>query len=167
MNIRLLSSLLAVLSLHASPVVLADTLASSMGVFVYPAKGQSNEQLGQDDYQCFSWAREQTHYDPMNPPDVAPQAPDQGPRGERLRGAARGAAAGAVVSEITDNDTSDAMAGGAVLGAMRGGQRDRMQRQQETAQAEAAADQQQAGAANQFKSAYAACIEARGYSVKY
>ena len=77
------------------------------------------------------------------------------------------AAAGAVVSEITDNDTSDAMAGGAVLGAMRGGQRDRMQRQQEGAQAEAVASQQEAGAANQFKSAYAACIEARGYSVKY
>lgn len=145
----------------------ADSLVSSMGIYTYPAKGQTAQQQSEDDYACFDWAKQQTGYDPMNPPQVTAQAPDQGPSGTRLRGAARGAAAGAVVSEITDNDTSDAMAGGAALGAMRGGRQDRLNRREQAEQAEVAAGQQEDAYATQFKGAYAACIEGRGYSVKY
>lgn len=164
-NSSFLSIVTVSLWLPASAI--AGSLVSSMGIYVYPAENQTAEQQSQDDYECFGWAKEQSNYDPMNPPQVVAEAPDQGPSGARLRGAARGAAAGAVVSEITDNDTSDAMAGGAVLGAMRGGRRDRRQHQEEAEQAEMAANQQEANHASQFKGAYAACIEARGYSVKY
>jgi hypothetical protein len=145
----------------------ADSLVSSMGIYTYPAAGQTAQQQSEDDYACFDWAKQQTGYDPMNPPEVVAQASDQGRSGSRLRGAARGAAAGAVVSEITDNDTSDAMAAGAALGVMRGGRQERMSRQEQAAQAEVAAGQQEDANANQFKGAYAACIEGRGYSVKY
>ena len=159
---------LSIITILCVPLIAnAGSLVSSMGIYVYPAQNQTAEKQSQDDYECFGWAKEQSGYDPMNPPEVVAEAPDQGPSGARLRGAARGAAAGAVVSEITDNDTSDAMAGGAALGAMRAGRRDRRQRQEQQQQAEVAAEQQEAGHANQFKGAYAACIEARGYSVKY
>ena len=159
--------MVCLLSIGFAMSATAGSLVSSMGVYVYPAQNQTAEKQSQDDYECFGWAKEQSNYDPMNPPEVVAEAPDQGPSGARLRGAARGAAAGAVVSEITDNDTSDAMAGGAAVGAMRAGRRDRRQRQENAEQAEVAADQQESENANQFKGAYAACIEARGYSVKY
>ena len=145
----------------------AQNLTSSMGMYVYPAQNQDATKQSEDDYACFAWAKQQSGYDPMNPPQATAQAPQQGPSGERLRGAARGAAAGAVVSEITDNDTSDAMAAGAALGTMRGGRQERIRQQQQVQQAEAAAVQQQDNRANGFKGAYAACMEARGYSVKY
>lgn len=160
-------AVLAATGVMLSLTAAADSLVSSMGVYIYPAKDQTAQQQSEDDYACFGWAKEQTGYDPMNPPQVTAQAPDQGPSGSRLRGAARGAAAGAVVSEITDNDTSDAMAGGAALGAMRGGRQDRRNRRDQAEQAEVAADQQEDDYAHQFKGAYAACIEGRGYSVKY
>ena len=160
-------TILAVTATNFPLVSAADSLVSSMGIYVYPAKEQTAQQQSEDDYACFGWAKQQTGYDPMNPPQVTAQAPDQGPSGARLRGAARGAAAGAVVSEITDNDTSDAMVGGAAMGAMRGGRQDRLNRRDQAEQAEVAADQQEDGYANQFKGAYAACIEGRGYSVKY
>ena len=145
----------------------AATLASSMGIFTYPTQGQAPEQQSQDDYECFTFAKGQTGYDPMNPPQVVAQAPDQGPSGARLAGAARGAAGGAIIGEIAGNDAGKGAAIGATLGVMRGGRQARQQKQQQAQQAEQAAQQQMAGMENTFKNAYGACIEARGYSVKY
>ncbi len=145
----------------------AATLASSMGIFTYPTQGQAPEQQSADDYQCFTFAKGQTGYDPMNPPQVVAQAPDQGPSGARLAGAARGAAGGAIIGEIADNDAGKGAAIGATLGAMRAGRADRRRRSQQAQQAEQAAQQQMSGMENTFKNAYGACIEAKGYSVKY
>ncbi len=147
--------------------VSAATLASSMGIFTYPTQSQTLEQQSRDDYDCFAFAKGQTGYDPMNPPQVVAQAPDQGPDGSRLRGAARGAAGGAIIGEIADDDAGKGAAIGATLGAMRGGRQSRQKKQQQAQQAEQAAQQQMAGMENTFKNAYGACIEARGYSVKY
>ena len=33
--------------------------------FIYPDKGQSNEQMEKDKYECYSWAKGQTGFDPM------------------------------------------------------------------------------------------------------
>jgi hypothetical protein len=145
----------------------ADSLASSMGIYLYPADGQSADQQAQDDYECFSWAKEQSNYDPMNPTQVVAQEQDSGPSGARLQGAARGAVGGAVVGEIADDNSSDGAKAGAALGAMRGGRQQRKGRHEAEEQAEAAADQQELGMENEFKNAYGACIEARGYSVKF
>jgi len=158
--------LLIALALTASAVH-AESLTKSLGIIIYPAEGQEAEQQGKDDYECFAWAKGQTGYDPMNPPEVVAQAPDQGPSGARLRGAARGAAGGAIIGEIADDNASDGAAIGATVGAMRAGRQDRQARQAQAQQAEQAAQQQQAANADQFKGAYAACMEARNYSVNY
>jgi hypothetical protein len=144
----------------------AATLASSMGIFTYPTQNQPPEQQSRDDYECFTFAKGQTGYDPMNPPQVVAQAPDQGSSGARLSGAARGAAGGAIVGGIA-GDAGKGAAIGATLGVMRGGRQARQQKQQQAQQSEQAAQQQMAGMEYTFKNAYGACIEARGYSVKY
>jgi hypothetical protein len=101
-------------------------------------------------------------------------APEQ--RGGRARGAARGAAKGAVIGGIA-GDAGKGAAIGATAGTVRGG---RQQRQANAAaKDQAAADagaqvnqkyQNQKAAHNQqmgnFKRAFSACMEAKGYSVK-
>lgn len=144
----------------------AQTLASSMGIFIYPTESQTPDQQSRDDYECFGFAKTQSGYDPMNPPQITAQAPDQGPSGARVAGAARGAAGGAVIGAIA-GDTGKGAAYGATLGAMSGGRADRQRRAQQSQQAEQSAQQQMANMQLTFKNAYGACIEARGYSVKY
>ena len=34
-------------------------------IIVYPAKGQSNDQMEKDKFECYSWAKGQTGFDPM------------------------------------------------------------------------------------------------------
>jgi hypothetical protein len=37
-------------------------------LFIYPKNGQSEKQIAADRYQCHVWSREQTQYDPTQPP---------------------------------------------------------------------------------------------------
>ena len=126
---------------------------------VYPAKGQSPEQQKTDEAECYTWAVQQSNYDPANPPQAATaqQAPVTG-SGARVRGAAAGAAVGA----IGGNDVGNAAAKGAVVGGV--AQRNRNRGAAEQANANAS-QQQQAGQAA-FQKARAACLEGRGYTVK-
>ncbi|GAB63029.1 MAG: glycine zipper family protein [Candidatus Jettenia sp.] len=39
--------------------------ALAHGLIIYPAKGQSQEQMEKDKYECYSWAKQQTGFDPM------------------------------------------------------------------------------------------------------
>ncbi|MDB6107922.1 MAG: hypothetical protein JWO52_7921 [Gammaproteobacteria bacterium] len=55
------------------------TLAASAGLMVYPAKGQRANQQAQDEAQCFEWARDQTGYDPVNPPPPPSAHTSEGP----------------------------------------------------------------------------------------
>ena len=32
---------------------------------IYPAKGQSQEQMEKDKFECYTWAKQQTGFDPM------------------------------------------------------------------------------------------------------
>ena len=41
---------------------------SSEQLFIYPRQGQSEQQQAKDRYECHSWAVNQTHYDPTQPP---------------------------------------------------------------------------------------------------
>ena len=43
-------------------------------LYVYPAAGQSNEQLAQDRYECHTWAADQSGYDPT----LGKGTPEQG-----------------------------------------------------------------------------------------
>ena len=154
------------------------SLSSSLGVVVFPAKGQSADKQSADEGECFTWSKSQTGFDPMNPSASAPPVqaaapPPPPPSGQRVRGAARGAAAGAVIGEVANDDASEGAAVGAAVGAVRGGRQKRQANAQ--AQEQAAAQQQQAAAQQQaavneqaalFKKGFGACLESKGYTVK-
>lgn len=129
---------------------------------IYPAKGQSQKQMEKDKYSCYGWAKNQTGFDPMQPPPTT-QAPPP-PQGERVKGAARGAATGAVIGAIA-GDAGKGAAAGAVGGTVIGGAQQRQKRRQS-----AEAQQQQSADYNAKRSTYnrafGACMEGRGYTVK-
>jgi uncharacterized protein YcfJ len=155
-------------------------LSTSLGMVVFPAKGQTAQQQSQDEGECYAWAKGQTGVDPMAPPPAAAQ-PAQQPAststpkadGSRVRGAARGAAAGAIVGEVANGDASDGAAIGATVGVVAGGRQSRKnqqqaaeqsaQQQQQTTQQQQASQQQQL---DLFKKGFAACLEPKGYTVK-
>jgi hypothetical protein len=150
------------------PPPTGKTLAASVGVIAYPAKGQKPDQQTKDEAECYNWSKQQSGYDPLAPPPAAQpaQATAPAPDGSRMRAAARGAAAGAVIGEVADNDAGKGAAIGATAGAVAGGRHSRMAQSQKQQQAkqQAAATQQQL--VNGFKSGMTVCLEARGYTVK-
>lgn len=143
------------------------SLATSLGVAVFPAKNQTAEKQGQDEQECFNWSKTQTGFDPKNPSatvQATPPLEEQG--GQRLRGAARGAAAGAVIGEIADDDAGKGAGIGAAAGVLKGGAEKRRQRkdaEQQAAQQQQAAIQEQASL---FNKGFGACLESKGYTVK-
>ena len=155
------------------------SLSASVGVVAFPAKGQDATKQSQDEGECFTWAKTQTGFDPMNPQASAPPVqaaappPPSQPTGNRARSAARGAAAGAVIGEIADDDAGKGAAIGATAGVVRGGQQNRQQKaaaQEQAAQQQQQAVQQQQAAVNEqaslFKKGFGACLESKGYTVK-
>jgi len=146
-----------------SGIVLAQDMV------IYPAKGQSEQQMEKDKYECYSWAKKQTGFDPMQVPTAsAPPSKQEPARGGLGRGAARGAAAGAAVGSL-DGEMGKGAAAGAIVGGVVGGIRRReqaqaqQQKEQQWAQQQAS---QYAGNRSEYNRAYAACLEGRGYSVK-
>ena len=130
---------------------------------IYPAKGQSNDQLEADKYQCYGWAKNNSGFDPMHAaqPGQA-QAPSSG--GGAVGGAARGAAMGAAIGAIA-GDAGKGAAIGAASGGMGGAMRRRGASRQQ-AQATQQAQQQYNAAKAGYDKAFAACLEGRGYTVK-
>jgi hypothetical protein len=142
-----------------------NNLSASLGLYVFPAKGQSATTQNNDEAACFSWAKEQTGYDPMNPTKVAPAQASAAPDGSAIVGGAKGAAAGAAIGAIAGN-AGEGAAIGAVVGGL-AGRRARMasadQQQQQNDQAAAEANQKNVTA---FNNAFTACMEGKGYTVK-
>ena len=146
-------------------LALTAALISEAGAqqFVYPAKGQSPEQQKSDEAACYTWAVQQSGFDPAKPPPAqqTAQAPTTA-TGTTPGAGARGAARGAVVGEIISDDAGTGAAVGAV--AARG-----QSRRQNRAATQQAQQQQQAGTQQQqqaFAKARTACLEGRGYTVK-
>jgi hypothetical protein len=163
----------------AAPVPVAKPLSGSLGVVVFPAKGQAADVQSRDEGECYAWSKGQTGIDPMAPapapaaPPATSAADSKSGGGERVRGAARGAAAGAIIGEVANDDASDGAAIGATVGVMKGGadrrrNKQQAEEQQVAAQQEAAAQQQAANQQqrDQFNKGFAACLEAKGYTVK-
>jgi hypothetical protein len=92
----------AIAQAPATPAPASKPISTSLGMVVFPAKGQTPQQQAQDEGECYAWSKGQTGVDPMAPPPAAAQPAAQSAQkapaadGSRLRGAARGAAAGAV-----------------------------------------------------------------------
>ena len=142
-----------------------SSIGSSLGLYVFPSKQQSQATQDADETACFNWAKQQTGVDPMNPPKVQAAQVDKSPDGAAVRGAAGGAAAGAAIGAIA-GDAGEGAAIGAVVGGLRGRRAkragDEMEQQQSN---QAAAGQQQAHMDN-YKKAFTACMEGKGYTVK-
>jgi Glycine-zipper domain len=137
--------------------------------YIYPNQGQSPQQEQFDKGQCYSWAVQQSGFDPANPQvAVAPPPMRQAPQGGMFRGAAGGAALGAVGGAI-GGDAGEGAAIGAGVGALFGGlRRARSLREEEQMQQSYAAQQQGAlahGRGN-YERAFSACMAGRGYTVR-
>jgi hypothetical protein len=167
---------------------LAWSPSQNIGMFAFPRNGQNADQQLKDESECYGMAKQRTGIDAQAPPPkglseeekkaAQQQAANNAPQaqGTRVRGAARGAAGGAAVGAIA-GDAGKGAAAGAVVGTMKGGAAQRsanaQSKQQAAAQTAAAqkkADEQllaqhQEGM-DTFQRAFAACMDARNYSVK-
>jgi hypothetical protein len=139
---------------------------------IYPAKGQSEDQMEKDKYQCYSWAKNQTGFDPMKTPTTtsAPPAKKKEVWGAGKTGVA-GGATGALVGGLAKGRKGAVRGGliGAGTGALIGGARSSNQRKQEE-QKRKEWEQREvnnyARARNEYNRALGACLEGRGYTVK-
>lgn len=143
-------------------------------IIVYPAHGQTAQQLDKDRYECHEWAVMQTGFDPSGP-----QLPPAGrvvvqqanaPGTHTAVGAIVGAVLGAAIAGPRDAGLGLVMGG--ITGAAIGSSGDAA----EAAQARAA--QQQANeayahnyqafeiGANNYRRAMTACLVGRGYTVQ-
>jgi hypothetical protein len=143
------------------------TLAAAQP-YIYPSRGQSPQQEQSDKGQCYSWAVQQTGFDPANPQvGMAPPPWQQEPQGGMFRGAAGGAALGAVGGAIGGN-AGEGAAIGAGVGALFGGLRRFRERQEEEQMQQAYAAQQQSALSqgrSNYQRAFNACMIGRGYTV--
>lgn len=158
----------------APPTPAEASAANGADIYVYPTKGQSEQQLDRDRYECHGWAFKQTGYDPTQP-NLAPHQqvqvvqmpPDH-------RGAVNGAIAGAVIGATVAGpyDAAQGAVVGAVAGAMAGAATDSARSREAAGHASRQTSADQAEQARLEKQAYdyrraiSACLEGRGYTVK-
>jgi hypothetical protein len=144
------------------------TLATAQP-YIYPNQGQSPQQEQFDKGQCYSWAVQQTGFDPANPQmGMAPPPSPQASQGGMVRGAAGGAALGAVGGAIGGN-AGEGAAIGAGVGALFGGMRRARERREQEQMQEAYATQQQSAMSqgrSNYERAFSACMAGRGYTVR-
>ena len=154
-----------VLSLCLMGMAGAPAVADLM---VYPAKGQSDDQMAKDKFECQRWATQQTGFDPLATPRASTPPPAaEEPVGGVGRGALGGAAGGALIGAIA-GDTRRGAAIGAGSGALLGGLRRRDQNQRQD-QAQRNWEQQEVARYSQqraeFNRAMTTCLQGRGYTV--
>lgn len=145
---------------------------SAQDPIVYPAKGQSDDQMEKDKYQCYSWAKNQTGFDPMKTPTTTsgPPAKEKEVWGAGKTGVA-GGATGAIIGGIAKGKKGALRGGlaGAAGGALIGGVRSSNQRNREKQKRkewERKETNNYARGRNEYNRAFGACMEGRGYSVK-
>lgn len=178
----LVGAILLALPLLSLPAHLSadESLAGTLGLYVFPANGQDAQQQSKDEADCYQWAVSNSGVDPFQVQNqqaadaqaaqAASQQASQAGKRSGAKGAVRGAAAGALVGEIADDDAGKGAAYGAAAGVVVGRRRGRAE--QEQAQAQVAAQSSQAQATSQaqldgFKKAFSACLEGKQYIAKF
>jgi hypothetical protein len=138
---------------------------------VYPSQGQSQQKMEKDKYECNSWAKQQTGFDPKETPR-ATSAPPPGAQTSAGRGAVRGGAVGALgglaIGSLSGNAGKGA-AIGAVSGGLIGGLRGKSQQDQAQQAQQQWADQQAyqyRQRRDEYNRACKACLIGRGYTVQ-
>ena len=91
-------------------------MASTVGLYVYPAKAQGATQQLTDESQCYGNAKAQTGFDP-NATSTATKG--QSHKSGNVGGAAKGAVGGAVISGATGGDAAAGARRGAIVGGIR------------------------------------------------
>ncbi|HLJ38215.1 MAG TPA: glycine zipper 2TM domain-containing protein [Steroidobacteraceae bacterium] len=140
-------------------------------MYAYPLRGQTPEQQDRDHYECSTWATQQTGFDPSAPgvpphDRVAIVSAGPPPGTNTAIGAVAGAIIGAAIAPRWQ--AAPAALAGAIVGSAVGSTADAAN-SQATRQVvvsdrrAAAAQEEQAG---NHRRAIAACLDARGYSVK-
>lgn len=156
---------LTLLILSGSSMIQAQGISKSLGLYVFPSNNQSAAQQEADETACFSWAKQQSGYDPMNPTVAVGAQVDRSVDGTAVVGAAGGAAAGAAIGAIA-GDAGQGAAIGAIVGGIRGRRAKVVgDERQQQANNQAAAQETQRLAAD-YNKAFAACMEGKGYTVK-
>lgn len=162
--------------------------SKDIGVFVFGKNGQGADQQLKDESDCYGAAKQQSGIDPKAPAAAGKTAEQKQAeqkaaaenvdktKGGRVAGAARGAAGGAAIGAIA-GDAGKGAGAGAVAGTMRGGMSQRQANAAKQKQAAAQVAEQQkkeeeqaklahAEGLDTFQRAFAACMDARNYSVK-
>ncbi len=144
-----------------------SSIGSSLGLFIFPNDGQDQKQQNADELECYTWAKGQTGYDPMNPTQIQAGQVDTAGDGTALKGALGGAAAGAAIGAFSyHNDAGGGAAIGAILGGLRAGRAKKQRDAQQQAQNEAMAKAQMQQMAEHYTKGFSACLEAKGYTLK-
>jgi len=134
-------------------------------LMIFPNSGQSAEQQEQDKFQCYSWAKGESGFDPMAPPTATEPPPqEQAPKGGAGKNLVRGAAVGGIIG-----DSSKSAKRGAGASAVTGGMRRQDQKnKEEAARQQWERDQQRiyAEKRNRYNRAYSACLEGKDYTVR-
>jgi hypothetical protein len=165
---------------QTAPVPAPKSLAATIDVYVFPTEGQTPEQQSTDEATCYSWAVENTGSDPF---DLQKQAQGQQEQAQKARqeiagsgqgagmkGAVGGAAAGALIGEIASDDAGKGAAYGAAVGAVaarRGTKRAKGEASHEVEQQSQQAQQATAEQVENFKKAFAVCLEGNKYMVRF
>jgi hypothetical protein len=135
--------------------------AHATELMVFPKAGQSAQQQEQDKFACYSWAKDQSGFDPMaQPTATAPPPQSEAKKGGIGRGAVRGTAVGAILGDAGK---------GAAAGAAVGGMRRQDQKRREAAATQQWEQEQQrtyAEKRDRYDRAYAACLEGKNYTVR-
>jgi len=142
-----------------------DAVAKKMGLYIFPTKDQSVEQQEKDKSECYTWAVQQSGYDPINPTVVQAATVPQGPDGSAVVGAAKGALVGTAIGAVS-GDTGKGAAIGAVSGAVLGRRAGKSMQASAQKQANNQAAQANEELEDGFRKAFTACLEAKDYTVK-
>ena len=153
---------------------LAAGNAPAQDLVVYPSKGQSNEQTEQDKFGCYTWAKGQTGFDPMQMPTASSPVPQRGDRsvvGSTVGGGVLGGLGGAAVGGILGGKSGAKK--GVAVGGLSGGAIGGMHSHSQNQEANQKRDQWEREQANNYMQQrnlynrnFSACMEGRGYSVK-
>ena len=158
---RILTAFLGGL-IAATALFPAGMASAAQDPYVYPSKGQSQDQTEKDKYSCYQWAKGQTGFDPMQQPTASSPPPQQ--KGGVVRGAAGGAALGAVGGAIAGNAGKGAAIGAVTGGVIGGVRRNKSTKEQEQWSQQQAAEYDQKRST--YNRAWGACLEGKGCSVK-
>ncbi len=143
---------MAASAVHAEPII-------------YPAQKQSQEQQDKDRSECRQWATQQTGVDPQKMVAAPPVVQTDQNQRQVLRTTVRGAAVGALGGAM-GGEAGKGAAAGAAAGAVVGGVRKRQEKEAQN-QAAAAVQQERNAQLLKFDKAFGACMEGRGYTVKF